>query len=84
MRIWTADDIVLNSAIHANENLESQSFYSLLGAHITADFGKLRVTAWGKNILDRKYNTFYFVSLSEKFFCPGAGARFGIKLDFEL
>lgn len=67
-----------------NENLESQSFYSLLGAHITADFGKLRVTAWGKNILDRKYNTFYFVSLSEKFFCPGAGARFGIKLDFEL
>ena len=67
-----------------NANEESQAFYSLLGAHLTADFGRFRITAWGKNILDTKYNTFYFVSLSEQFFCPGASARFGIKLDFEL
>ena len=41
-----------------NENLYSQKLYALLGAHADANFGKVTVSLWGRNLTATKYNTF--------------------------
>ena len=45
----------------------SQPFYSLLGAHITADFGLVRLNVWGKNLTQTDYVPFYFESMGKGF-----------------
>jgi len=40
----------------ANEYV--QKFYAVAGAHVDADFGRLVVSLWGRNLTDTKYNTF--------------------------
>jgi outer membrane receptor protein involved in Fe transport len=49
------------------KNDVSQPFYMLLGAHVTADFGKLKVNLWGKNLTQTDYVPFYFESMSKGF-----------------
>lgn len=39
-------------------NSFGQNFYALLNAHADADFGTVRISLWGKNITDTRYNTF--------------------------
>jgi len=39
-------------------NTYSQKLYAVLGAHIDADFGMLKVSLWGRNLTDTKFNTF--------------------------
>lgn len=39
-------------------NTYAQNLYAILGAHIDADFGKVTLGVWGKNLTDTKYNTF--------------------------
>ena len=39
-------------------NSLSQKLYAVLGAHVDADFGKLNVSLWGRNLTGTKYNTF--------------------------
>ncbi len=39
-------------------NEYEQKLYTVLGAHADADFGKLVVSLWGRNLTDTKYNTF--------------------------
>lgn len=39
-------------------NSLSQKLYAVLGAHVDADFGMLKVSLWGRNLTDTKYNTF--------------------------
>lgn len=39
-------------------NTYSQKFYAVTGAHIDADFGRVKVSLWGKNLTNTKYNTF--------------------------
>ncbi|MCR4604086.1 MAG: TonB-dependent receptor [Prevotella sp.] len=41
-----------------NENKYSQDLFTLLGAHVDADFGAVSVSLWGRNLTDKKYNTF--------------------------
>lgn len=45
----------------------SQPFYMLLGGHVTADFGLLKVNLWGKNLTQTDYVPFYFESMSKGF-----------------
>ena len=39
-------------------NLYSQKFYGVLGAHADADFGKIVLSVWGRNLTNTRYNTF--------------------------
>ncbi len=41
-----------------NANLYAQDLYTTLGAHADADFGKLSLSLWGRNLANTKYNTF--------------------------
>ena len=41
-----------------NDNLYAQKFYAVLGAHADADFGLLKLSLWGRNLTDTKFNTF--------------------------
>ena len=41
-----------------NANLYAQDLYTTLGAHADADFGKLSLSLWGRNLTNTKYNTF--------------------------
>ena len=49
------------------KNDVSQPLYTLLGAHITADFGLLRLNLWGKNLTQTDYVPFYFESMGKGF-----------------
>lgn len=40
------------------ENEYSQKIYAVLGAHADADFGRVVLSVWGRNLTDTKYNTF--------------------------
>ena len=39
-------------------NSFGQDFYALLNAHADADFGTVKISLWGKNLTDTRYNTF--------------------------
>lgn len=41
-----------------NANSYKQNMYAVLGAHADADFGKIIISFWGKNLTDANYNTF--------------------------
>lgn len=41
-----------------NANSYQQNMYAVLGAHADADFGKIIISFWGKNLTDANYNTF--------------------------
>ena len=40
------------------ENTSEQKLYHVLGAHADADFGFMKISFWGKNLTNTKYNTF--------------------------
>ncbi len=42
------------------DNSVYQPFYGLTNASITAEKGSFALELWGKNIFDKKYNSFYF------------------------
>lgn len=41
-----------------NTNSYAQRFYAVLGAHADADFGKIQLGIWAKNLTNANYNTF--------------------------
>ena len=41
-----------------NANLYAQDLYTVLGAHVDADFDLFTVSLWGRNLTNTKYNTF--------------------------
>ena len=43
-------------------NEYSQKLYAVLGAHADADFGRVKLSLWGRNLTNSKYNTFAFLS----------------------
>jgi outer membrane receptor protein involved in Fe transport len=49
------------------KNDVSQPLYALLGGHITADFGLMRINLWGKNLTQTDYVPFYFESMGKGF-----------------
>lgn len=52
-----------NGKIYWDEgNTYRQPFYALLNAHVGADFGVVRIDAWGKNLTDTRYDSFFFTS----------------------
>ena len=66
------------------ENTLSQGYYGLLSASLTWEKGVFGASLWGKNLLDRQYNTFYFRSIGNDFFAQGKPLQFGISLNINL
>lgn len=66
------------------ENTLSQPFYSLLSASLVWEKGHWGASLWGKNLLNEKYNTFYFRSIGNDFFAQGKPLHFGVSLHVNL
>lgn len=66
------------------DNGQSQSFYSLLGANVVVGLPKATVTLWGRNLTGTEYNTFYFETMHRGFEQHGRPFEFGVdvKLHF--
>lgn len=61
-------------------NTIKQDFYSLLGADVTLKRSYYSISFWARNILDTKYNTFYFLSSGNNFVQKGKPFTLGITL----
>ncbi len=66
------------------ENSLSQAFYALWSASLEWRKGKWGASLWGKNLLNEKYNTFYFRSIGNDFFAQGKPLQFGVSLHINL
>ncbi|MFT4223734.1 TonB-dependent receptor [Dysgonomonas sp.] len=62
------------------DNSLSQGFYGTLNAHLAFEKSVFTIELWGKNILDRDYDTFLFESLGDHFAQKGKPARWGASL----
>lgn len=65
-------------------NKYSQSAYGLLGARMQFDFKHFDVQLWGRNLTDKKFNTFWFESMSRGFEQHGKPLQFGGTISFTL
>lgn len=66
----------------ANELTEN--YYSLVNALAGVKKGSLALELWAKNLLNTKYNVFYFKSFGKDFFQAGKPLQFGATLKIEL
>ena len=65
-------------------NTLSQPFYSLLDASLSLRHGRYSLSLWGKNLLNERYGTFWFRSVSRSFISMGRPFRAGIKLSINI
>ncbi|MFI3287170.1 MAG: TonB-dependent receptor [Rikenellaceae bacterium] len=71
--------------IYWNEsNTLSQPFYALLGAEVRFEAAKYSVALWGRNICDKEYYTFYFMSMGNEFVQQAKPQTFGISLNLQF
>ena len=66
------------------ENTLSQPFYNLFSASLVWEKGHWGASLWGKNLLNEKYNTFYFRSIGNDFFAQGKPLHFGASFHINL
>lgn len=62
----------------------SQDFYSQVNAKVCVNKGGLGLELWAKNLLNTKYNTFYFNSSGSEFFQQGKPLQLGATVKFEF
>lgn len=65
-------------------NNASQPFYALFGARLAIETSHLSLMLWGKNITNKKYNTFYFESANHGFEQHSKPFHCGIDLSIRL
>lgn len=68
----------------AENNEMAQGFYGTLNAHLALDKDIFTLEFWGKNILDRDYDTFLFESDSKYFAQKGKPMRWGASFKIRL
>lgn len=66
------------------KNTVRQNFYALLGASVRLDFSRVSLDLWGENILNTRYNTFYFKSMGNAFVQRGSHRTFGVTLRYTM
>lgn len=66
------------------ENSCSQSFYSLFNGAVSLHKKKFSLEGWCKNIGGNEYDTFYFVSMGNRFCQKGKPRRLGVSLRYEF
>ena len=71
--------------IYWNEqNSLTQAFYGVWSASLSWEKGHFGASLWAKNVLDEKYNTFYFRSIGNDFFAQGKPRQMGVSLHLNL
>lgn len=66
------------------ENSLKQNFYAQLGASVTWKWRNWEFKAWGKNLTDTFFHTFYFKSMGNEFLQRGRGIQGGISVRWWL
>ncbi|MDD5346799.1 MAG: TonB-dependent receptor, partial [Proteiniphilum sp.] len=66
------------------DNRVRQSFYGLLNASVAIEKGSLRVTLWGKNILNERQLGYYFESAGRSLGKPGKPFTTGVTIDYSF
>lgn len=74
-----AGDIVWNEA-----NTRRQGFYVLGDLSVRMEHARYALTVWGRNLTDRRYETFYFMSMGHEFVQRGAPRTIGASLAIRL
>lgn len=83
--VSVAVDMRGTGKIYWNEaNTLSQDFYSLLGASVTLGGRQWSFQIWGKNLTDRNYHTFYFMSMGNEFLQSGRPIQCGATLRIDI
>lgn len=65
-------------------NSVKQPFYTLLGSSIRLEHEKISLDLWGQNITNTRYDTFYFVSMSNAFVQRGKPYQLGVTLRISI
>lgn len=65
-------------------NEKVQPFYSLFGTSIILQKEHFRLKGWCKNIGNKEYDTFYFVSMGNQFCQSGKPRQIGVSISYEL
>lgn len=65
-------------------NTVSQPFYSLFDAYVTFQKKNFQLKGWCRNIGDTLYDTFYFVSVGNRFCQAGRPRQIGVGLSYEF
>lgn len=63
-------------------NAHRQKFYALLGASVRLQLQKVTLDFWGENILNSRYDTFYFKSMGNSFVQRGSYRTLGVTLRY--
>lgn len=79
-----ADLTALGRIYWTEDNAVSQPFYALLGAHVGADFGRVSLNVWGKNLTDTRYVPFQFLSMGQYYAQRCRPLQLGIDLQLTL
>ena len=66
------------------ENTLKQNFYAQLGASVTLEWKNWEFKAWGRNITNSRYYTFYFKSMGNEFLQRCRGIEGGISVRWSL
>lgn len=72
-------DIAWNEA-----NTRRQGFYVLGDLSVRLEHSRYALTVWGRNLTDRRYDTFYFMSMGHEFVQRGAPRTIGASLAIRL
>lgn len=80
----TADWRATGSIYWNEANTLKQPLYSLLGAQITLKMNNIQLTLWGRNLLNTRYNQFYFKSVGNEFFSKGKPLHAGLRLNINI
>lgn len=63
-------------------NTVRQNFYALLGASIRLQMQKVSLDLWAENILNKRFDTFYFKSINNQFIQRGTRRTLGVTLRY--
>ncbi len=66
------------------ENTLRQNFYALLGASVRLQLQKVSLDFWAENILNQRFNTFYFRSVKNDFIQRGTRRTLGLTLRYVM
>lgn len=82
--VLKADYTGAGSIYWTESNSAHQNFYGTLNSYISFRTDRLQVDFWGRNLTEKKYDTFYFESMNKGFAQNSKPRQFGmsITLDF--
>lgn len=91
LRLGWVDNLIFNVSARGvgeiewnEENTINQPFYVVPSASVTIEHSRYSLDIWADNFTSTKYNTFYFVSMSNAFLQRGKSCRVGATLRFNF